>query len=180
MIESMCSRLVVLGICVAVCINCSAERQAGVEQETARTKIANGDIEPLQPIVEEFLPEGYVLDVKRDQHDPYRWQSSGCFTGVTFYLKGDEAWQKREGKKRPCVYITFMPEAYDGKPASTEDQGKFQVASFSAKFLGWRGPLRVYACRDFGYSLPDNGELSENNLRKLLNIKKEKESTNQP
>lgn len=178
---SMHVRLIVLGICIATCIHCSAEEQAHVEQSTAGKGISEGEIKVLQSIVEEFLPDGYVLDVQRDQHDPYRWQSSGCFPGVTFYLNGDEAYQKREGKKRPCFYITFMPEAYDGNPIPfTEDQGKIQVVLFSAKFLGWRGHLRVYACRDFGYGLPDNGKLSENNLRKSLDIKKEKESNSQP
>jgi hypothetical protein len=142
--------------------------------------IAKEEVEALQPAVEKLLPEGYGLEVRREQRDPYRWRSAGGFSGVTFYLKGEEAYSKREGKRKPCVYITFMPAGYDGKPVPFSEQGTDQVLLGNAKFLGWRGGLRVYACRDFGYGLPESGSLSENSLREGLGIRREREESSGP
>jgi hypothetical protein len=125
----------------------------------------------LERILRPLVPRDYSLEIRKKEHDPYRWRSPGEFSGVTFYFKGDESWTKREAKRRPCIYLTFMPDAYNGIALSpSEDAPKGSVRVFPSRYLGkWR-KLQVYACRDFGYRLPEQGNFSEQNLRKAIGV----------
>lgn len=154
-------------------------QQAPVQPSTTQTEVSREQQDVLQALVRELLPSDYGLDICHEP-DPYRWRSAGKFTGVTFFLKGDDTFDKREGKKRPHVYITLMPKDYDGKPMDNSEDQKIQFFKFPAKFLGFRGELRAYACRDFGYGLPESGVLSEGNIRKVLGIHEDTEKSSQP
>lgn len=165
--------------CFVMSVALTEAEEVRVQPAPEKTAVCKERQDVLQTLVRELLPPDYGLGI-RHERDPYRWQSAGKFTGVTFSLKGDGVFDKREGKNRPHVYITFMPRNYDGKPMGiSDDQGKTQVMAFPAKFLGLRRDLRVYACRDFGYGLPERGALSEGNLRKVLGIQEQTERSSQ-
>lgn len=134
-------------------------------------RVTASQTDELRERLARLVRRGYSLEVRQNEHDPYRWRSSGEFTGVTFYFKGDELFDKRRGKKRPCIELTFLPAAYDGEPIPFgEDRVETQVMLSVAELLGkWRD-LKVFGCRDFGYALPEKGPLSERNIRRTLGL----------
>ena len=136
--------------------------------------INSEQIVTLEGILKSLTPEGYSFKILNNQHNPYRWSSSGDFSGITFYFDSNGPQHSMvplsEGEElRTSVYITFMPEEYVGVSLHDNDSA-LQVPVVPSKYLGKYQTLQVYGCSTFGYSLPKKGQLSEDNLRKTIGI----------
>jgi hypothetical protein len=161
---------------VLIIFSCSTSGSTPLSDNHKSENVTSDQKAALEDILRPLVPEGYSFEIRQDQHDPFRWHSSGAFSGITFYFESNEPITKTklpEGKERHrSVYLTFMPENYIGVALSPDEDGAqaLPVDMFPSKYLGKYQKLQVYACSEFGYSLPMEGKLSEDNLRKTIGI----------
>ena len=125
----------------------------------------------LEKLLRPLLPKGYSFEILQNQTDPYRWRSTNNCSGITFHFNSNVPLSRSKSPSPPSVSVTIMPEIYDGGSLSLDVQPKnSSIELGTSKYLGKRQGLQVYACRDVGYPLPEEGSLTEGSLRRALGI----------
>jgi len=162
--------LLSLALSLTTSVGCRSTK-AVPEVEGTPGRITESQIEFLRSRLDKIKPAKYKLKVIGSQTNPFMWKSDGRYEGVEFVLEGSPIDKGRRSGGDPWVFLTFMPQEYNGKPIPFEELPRdWQISPFPAKHIGRWHNSKVYGHRGFGYPLPKKGRLGVENIVKHLAI----------